>query len=248
MMNASISILTLIISSAAMMTAVSFKSEQLKNNRVKTAYQEKEAIVKSLLSDKNITSAHIYIRAFKKEEVLEVLARSKSDQTYKKVIQYDFCTSSGILGPKRQQGDYQIPEGFYHIDRFNPWSNFYLSLGINYPNSSDRILGNKQNLGGDIFIHGSCVTIGCIPLTDDKIKELYVFAVEAKNNGQSKIPVHIFPTKMTDWNMAGLKSEYESENWLLDFWENLKEGYDYFEAKKTLPTVSVSSTGAYKFK
>jgi len=47
--------------------------------------------------------------------------------------------ASGKLGPKRQQGDMQIPEGFYHISGFNPASNFYLSLRINYPNPSGAL-------------------------------------------------------------------------------------------------------------
>lgn len=106
---------------------------------------------------------------------------------FRLIKDYQICSLSGELGPKRQQGDLQVPEGFYWIDRFNPASNFYLSLGINYPNQFDRILGKSGELGGDIFIHGGCVTIGCIPITDDKIKELYLIAVEAKSNGQDGV-------------------------------------------------------------
>jgi len=62
--------------------------------------------------------------------------------------------------------DEQVPEGF------NPQSNFQLSLHVSYPNAADRISGSKQNLG-DIFLDGNCVTIGCIPITDDEIKEVY---------------------------------------------------------------------------
>ena len=65
-----------------------------------------------------------------------------------------------------------MPEGFYELDWFNPQSNFFLSLHINYPNASDRILGSRKNPGGDIFLHGSCASIGCIPITDDGIKEV----------------------------------------------------------------------------
>ena len=73
--------------------------------------------------------------------------------------------------PQATQGDSQVPEGFYHMDRFNPLSNFHLSLGVSYPNQSDRILGASGRLGGDIFIHGDCVTIGCVPITDEGIRE-----------------------------------------------------------------------------
>lgn len=229
------------------MTSTDFKTEQLKNARVKTAYNEKEDRVRSLLKNKGISTVHIFIQAFKKEQVVELWAKNNADIKFMKITQYDFCETSGELGPKRQQGDWQIPEGFYHIDRFNPWSSFYLSLGINYPNASDRVLGYRQNLGGDIFIHGDCVTIGCIPITDDNIKELYVFAVEAKDNGQDKIPVYIFPDRLTDENIQKLNEEHQTNNKLIGFWANLKEGYDYFESKKILPKVAVSNDGKYEF-
>ncbi len=52
---------------------------------------------------------------------------------------YKVCALAGTLGPKRMEGDYQVPEGFYYINEFNPQSNYYLSLGINYPNESDKV-------------------------------------------------------------------------------------------------------------
>src|ERR1051326_4379541 len=157
-----------------------FKLAQLKNVRVQEAYRDKEELVLDRLKDKIIdkNSVNIFIRVFKKEKRLEVWARSPHQNVFLLLHNYDICASSGDLGPKRSAGDGQVPEGFYTIDRFNPYSNFYLSLGVSYPNKSDRILGNKSNYGGDIFIHGSCVTIGCMPLTDDKIKELYILALE----------------------------------------------------------------------
>ncbi len=226
-----------------------FKGSQLKNKRVRTAYSQKGEKVKELLQAQGIEpeTLHIYIRAFKKQRILQVWGKNKTDTTYKHIISYPFCWTSGVLGPKRKQGDLQIPEGFYHIDRFNPWSNFYLSLGINYPNQSDRILGNKRDPGGDIFIHGACVTIGCIPITDNKIKELYILAVEARNNGQRRIPVHIFPSKLTAREMKNLAWMYSKEKALVNFWTTIKEGYDYFETHKRLPRVSILPGGGYKF-
>ena len=78
--------------------------------------------------------------------------------------------------------------------------------------------------------------------------ELYILAVEAKNAGQNKIPVHIFPAKLDDKLMSTLKSKYSEDNKLLNFWKNLKKGYDYFENKKFLPQVTVNSKGEYSFK
>ncbi len=143
------------------------------------------------------------------------------------------------------QGDGQVPEGFYYIDRFNPYSNFYLSLGINYPNALDKKNAINSNPGGDIFIHGNCVTIGCIPITDDNIKELYLLAIEAKEHGQSKIPVHIFPAKFSETNWKNLQNKNKQKSFLISFWTDMKPAYDYFETHKKVPSVKISSSGKY---
>jgi murein L,D-transpeptidase YafK len=239
---------SLIILSFAFMPD-NFKSQQKQFARVKTAYSEKEKLVNELFSAKGIelSSAAIFIRAFKQEAELEIWAKNQKDEKYQLIKTYKICSSSGDLGPKRKQGDGQVPEGFYEINRFNPYSNFYLSLGVSYPNASDKILGNKGNLGGDIFIHGDCVTIGCMPLTDDKIKEVYLMAVEAKSNG-GKIPVHIFPFRMNDENMKKFEKKYDDDVKLVAFWKNIRKGYAHFETNKTLPSVSVLNNGEYSIK
>ena len=226
----------------------SFRSQQQKFPRVKTAYNEKEKLVKDLFSSKGIDVAHmdLFIRVFKKEMQLEVWAKSPKEHKFKFITTYAVCASSGTLGPKRKQGDGQVPEGFYDIERFNPSSNFYLSLGVSYPNASDKILGEKGNLGGDIFIHGNCVTIGCMPLTDDKIKEVYLMAVEAKVNG-GKIPIHIFPCRMNDTGMKFLEEKYQGKTQLISFWKNIQRGYEYFEQNRLVFQVKVDSKGEYVY-
>lgn len=220
----------------------SFKLSQQKAIRVKSAYSEKWEGLKSDIKKKGISEKfELFIRVFKESKLVEVWLKSNSESEYKLFKSYDICASSGRLGPKRSQGDGQVPEGFYTIAVFNPYSSYHLSLGLSYPNASDRIKG-KGNLGGDIMIHGSCVTIGCLPLTDTYIKEVYILAVEAKNNGQQNIPVHIFPTKMNDKGMLFL-SELNTD--LLDFWKNLKLGYDYFENNKRVPKISTDKSGNY---
>jgi murein L,D-transpeptidase YafK len=222
-----------------------FITQQRKYPRVRTAISEKLEIITELFRQKNMKfpPENIFLRAFKDEQHIELWAQSAIADTFTHIKDYIFCSTSGKAGPKRMQGDLQIPEGFYYIDRFNPTSSFYLSLGLNYPNASDRILGKKGHLGGDIFIHGDCVTIGCIPITDEFIKELYVIAVYAKDKGQQKIPVHIFPLKLTDSDMTRLSSD-NTKNW--DFWNNLKSGYRYFEEHHRIPIISVDEkTGKY---
>lgn len=225
----------------------SFKEQQKQYPRVRKAYTDKEKTVEKTLSDNNIrvSSLQLYLRAFKQEQELQVWAKNKTDEKYTLIKTYAFCSLSGSLGPKRKQGDRQIPEGFYRIDRLNPYSSFYLSLGVSYPNKSDQILGVKGKLGGDIFIHGDCVTIGCIPITDDKIKELYVYCVEAKNSNTT-IPITIFPAKLTDRKLQELKDKYKGNTDMLSLWSDLKQAYDYFEQNKRLPSISFLSTGRHK--
>lgn len=227
----------------------SFKEAQLKNTRVKVAYDEKENTVKQYFQEKGLSYAgfNLFIRAFKEEQKLEVWIKATNKSTFTLLTTYGFCTTSGRLGPKRKEGDLQIPEGIYHINHFNPVSNFYLSLGVSYPNASDRILSDRAAPGGAIYVHGNCVTLGCIPITDDKIKELYVMAVEAKNNGQQKIPIHIYPRRLNDDGMRNLRSAYATQPNLIAFWENLKPIYDDFEKTKSLRTVRVNSKGEYYF-
>lgn len=221
-----------------------FKQQQLQYERVREAYDEKGAVVVSLLGQKKLKpeTLRLFIRAFKQEKKLEIWAKNQAESQYILLITYDFCTTSGTLGPKREQGDLQTPEGFYSLDRFNPTSNFHLSLGVNYPNESDRILGTKGKLGGDIFIHGNCVTVGCIPITDDKIKELYLLCVEARNAGQTNISVHIFPFQMNEGNLTK-----NTDNQFFNFWKNLQKGYDLFEKTHQIPTIKVSKNGLYQY-
>ncbi len=226
----------------------SFKTQQKKYARVKQAYADKGEVVSKNLEKNNIetTQLNLYLQVFKNEQIIELWAKNKADKTYKLIRTFDICASSGSLGPKRQQGDLQVPEGFYHINMFNPFSNFYLSLGVSYPNKSDRILGVKGDLGGSIFIHGNCVTIGCMPITDDKIKELYIYCVEAKNNGQTNIPVTIYPAKLTDDNFKTLVTKYAGDDDKINLWSDLKLGFDYFQKTKTIPKVTFLETGRHQ--
>jgi len=245
-----ISHLLLILSVVSTMkTELSFKQKQMLNPRVKLAYQEKEKGMIDNLKKHGIAvnTLEICLMAFKQEQLLELWGRNKGNREFKLIKEFTICASSGNIGPKRKEGDMQVPEGFYHITHFNPESNFYLSLGLNYPNASDRILADKNHPGGSIYIHGNCVTIGCIPITDDLIKELYIYALEAKNNGQNQIPVSIFPCRMNNENLELLRKQYSSNKQLISFWENLKPGYDYFETHKNYPKVQVSADGRYSF-
>jgi murein L,D-transpeptidase YafK len=226
-----------------------FKDQQLKFDRVKSAYTEKELAVKELLKSRKADRGYkLFLRAFKWEQQLEVWIKPNGTDIYQLLTTYEFCTSSGVLGPKRKEGDLQIPEGIYSINHFNPFSTFHLSLGINYPNASDRILSDKKHPGGAIYIHGSCVSIGCIPITDDKIKELYVLTVEARNEGQENIPVHIFPAKLDKGRIEQISDVTTVTEETVLFWKNLEPVYADFESTKKIRGVKVEKDGRYLLK
>ncbi len=94
---------------------------------------------------------------------------------------YPFTAYSGKLGPKLREGDLQIPEGIYEVAHLNPNSSYHLSIKIDYPNAFDRKKGEvdgRDTLGGDIFIHGRAVTIGCIPIGDEAIEDLFLIVAQ----------------------------------------------------------------------
>lgn len=125
----------------------------------------------------------IILAAFKEERILQVYA--KENRRIKMIKEYPFTAYSGKLGPKLKEGDRQIPEGIYKVEYLNPNSSFYLSIKINYPNEFDKSkteFTNVSDLGGDIFIHGNAVTIGCIPIGDEAIEEVFLLTRKAMNN------------------------------------------------------------------
>lgn len=227
-----------------------FLKNQLAQSRVKEAKEEKDDDLKKLFESKGLVypSNELFFRAFKKENVFEMWAKNPKTDQFILVKSYEICYMSGESGPKRKRGDHQVPEGFYDVDYYNPKSSFHLAVRINYPNESDRKLSPFKDLGDDICIHGSCVSVGCISIMDENIKEVYWLMVQAHGKGQAKIPVHIFPTVMTDDKLNTLKEQYKDDKTKIALWENLKEGYLYFEKNKKLPTITVDSKGKYVFK
>ncbi len=81
--------------------------------------------------------------------------------------------------------------------------------------------------------------MGCMPMTDDVIQEIYVACMNAKLNGEEYIPVHIYPVRFTKTGLNFLGKSYPTDTDKQKFWVNLKEGYDAFEAAKRPPEVSV---------
>lgn len=226
----------------------SFMDNQRGFPRVATAIKLKEDSLKKQLAAVNLTwpLKQIYLRSFKYDSQLEVWARNNASEPFKLFKTYKICALSGSLGPKRIEGDYQVPEGFYYVNEFNPRSSYHMSLGLNYPNFSDQLLSDSTKPGSDIYIHGSCITVGCIPIQNDQIEELYLLASYARNQGQDFIPVHIFPIR---YNIAKSKEVLsrasKEDKEYQQFSGRLKDVFDYFEEHKKLPLISINKKGEY---
>ncbi len=119
----------------------------------------------------------IALLGFKEERQLEVYARNADHESWRGVLRLPVLAASGQAGPKLREGDKQVPEGLYRIESLNPNSRFHLSLRVDYPNAQDReraALEGRTNLGGDIMIHGSDRSVGCLAIGDSAIEELFV--------------------------------------------------------------------------
>ncbi len=230
----------------SVLLAVALQAQSLLSYpRVKQAQaQKKELLLRKLraigVRDFNVQTL---IVVYKEERILELWVRPGDRDTFRLMAVYPVCAISGDLGPKRQQGDMQVPEGFYYVQHFNPVSRFYLSLGINYPNGSDRILGVRDRPGGQIYIHGSCVSAGCVAITNAYIKEVFLMAMESKLRGR-RVWVYIFPFRMTEDNLVRYGQDYVQD---VAFWRNLQQGYELWTQTHRALRFGVNSRGEYVF-
>jgi len=117
-------------------------------------------------------------------------------------------------------------------------------MRINYPNAADSIRGVRGHFGNLIYIHGNCESSGCIAITDEKIKELFIYCIEAYNCGQKDINITIFPTQLTDLNYARLVKGYSKDK--ISLWADLKKSYDLFNRKKVPPIVRFLPDGTHE--
>lgn len=204
------------------------------SNRSKEVAQRVKPLLVKQMTEKGLMLGNpIFIRIFKEEKELEIWV--KQDEKFTLFKTYAIHYFSGKLGPKLKEGDKQAPEGFYYVtaSRMNPNSRFHLSFNLGYPNTYDRAHGRT---GSALMVHGSTVSIGCFAMTDERIEEIYTLAHAALEGKQRFFRVHIFPFRMTPHIME----KFQSHQWA-SFWNNLKEGYDFFELKGSPPNVEVEN-------
>jgi len=191
----------------------------------------------------------VFVRIFKKEGELELWLRKGERLALYKT--YPVCKWSGHLGPKMREGDYQSPEGFYSVSakQLHPKSKYYRAFNVGFPNALDKQLGYT---GGALMVHGDCQSVGCFAMTDRGIDEIYNYVAAAIGAGQKEVPVHIFPFRLTNTQLAretgaGLLAFASSgQERYAAFWRNLKEGYDLFE-KTGEPPAAYACNGKYAF-
>ncbi len=210
--------------------------------RSQLAQRTRLPVVKELFEKAGVTfpPADLGFVAFKAEKELEVWATSETGGEAKKIATYAICAASGVLGPKRYEGDRQVPEGYYVISYGWAESAFHLEMKVSYPNMVDRVRGPRTRpLGGEIMIHGACGSIGCLAMSDERVEELWTMA---RTKRDAEVKVHIYPSR--DLNALLRDPEHEK---LHAFWQNLKEGKDRFDKDHRFFPVKADWRGVYMF-
>jgi len=149
---------------------------------------------------------------YKEERRLDVWVSGRKPYS---LARYAVLGASGGPGPKRREGDLQVPEGIYRLTALNPLSRFHLSVRVDYPNADDvRNLGAPQDeLGGDIYIHGSSVSVGCLAIGDQAIEELFCLVATV---GLRDCEVLLMP-----WDLLSKPAPAAREPWLARRYQRL---------------------------
>ena len=192
------------------------------------------AEIEQRLKDKGMKlGSPVFLRIFKGDREAELWM--KRGERYALFGAYPICAWSGQLGPKEREGDLQAPEGFYTIgkDQLNPNSRYHRAFNLGYPNEFDRA---HNRTGANLMIHGACASVGCFAMTDGQIDELWLLVTAALDGGQERVPVHVFPFRMTSERMAA----FAWHPWA-QFWRDMKPAYDLFEDTRIPPRIAISN-------
>jgi hypothetical protein len=162
--------------------------------------------------------------AFKQEKQLELWAAADGRWVF--VRAYPILAASGQAGPKLHEGDRQVPEGVYRLTDLNPNSGYHLSMRVDYPSATDRARAaaeGRMNLGGDIFIHGKDVSIGCLAMGDEAIEELFVLVAQT---GLANVEVILAPNDLRGGRPAA--EVPGGPPWVAELYDDLRKRLDDF--------------------
>jgi hypothetical protein len=162
--------------------------------------------------------AHVEIVVLKRERRVEVYGgASPYSASHIRTIAIE--AASGGPGPKLREGDRQVPEGIYEIEKLNPNSAYHVSMRLSYPNAFDQQMGlrdGRRRLGGDIMIHGGAKSIGCVAVGDLPAEDLFVLVADA---GLANVEVVIAPR---DFRRTGeLSPAADQPSWVPELYAEL---------------------------
>lgn len=160
--------------------------------------------------------ARVVLLGIKSEKTLHIFAAPAAGGL-RHITSYPILAASGGPGPKLRRGDRQVPEGVYRVESLNPNSLYHLSLRLNYPNEFDRAMAaadGRTDLGGDIMIHGSTGSVGCLAMGDPASEDLFTLAAET---GLSNVTVILAPSDPRAGRMPAVPDT--SPTWLAQLHE-----------------------------
>jgi hypothetical protein len=166
--------------------------------------------------------------AFKDTAQLQVYARAKPSDQWRRVHTYPILGMSGDLGPKLRQGDMQVPEGIYRAEFLNANSRFHLSIRLNYPNEFDQAQAKadgRLQLGSDIMIHGTAVSIGCLAMGNLAAEDLFILAALAS---KEQVEIVVAPT---DFRRQTVRTPDGAPSWLPALYYKIKSALGRFPSE-----------------
>jgi len=95
-------------------SAASFREQQMRFSRGEAAYVKRSNDVVQMFRYKDLPwpPRGIFLRAFKRDAMLELWGKEAKGNAYVLVKRYQICASSGNLGPKRRVGDGRFRRAF----------------------------------------------------------------------------------------------------------------------------------------
>lgn len=178
--------------------------------------------------------SRVTLLAIKDEKKLELWTEEQGERFF--IRAYKIRAASGVGGPKLREGDRQVPEGIYQLEYLNPNSLYHLSMKIDYPNTFDRAMAEQEKrtgLGGDIFIHGNAVSIGCLAIGDPAIEELFTLVVKG---GPKNVKVIIAPSDPRKHSIAALADD--QPKWVAGLYADISAGFSAYTLSPTASTAN----------
>ena len=206
--------------------------EKAVDNAIKRYGLQMEPQLKTWFANAHIKypPREIALLTFKQERHIQLFARDENT-SWHYIHTYPLTAFSGRLGPKLKENDLQIPEGVYRLTTLNPFSAMHLSMMINYPNNFDRLQASKdgrRKLGGNIFLHGKSLSVGCLAVGNKAIDQLFMLVHRV---GLAHTLVIIAPNDLRKTKPA--TSPFAQPRWLPELYQQITHALHQFPSTKT---------------